>query len=111
MTPFESGAYVSWRLYPAVRVSVDSRYEVAYPNWWGEESLRFNDASPGWERTLEAHPTDVVLVRKTAAVARVIGTKGWTRIYADRAFEAYGRRGLELPAVDYSGRVFDGRFP
>ena len=32
MVPFRQGAYVSWRLYPAVKVSLDSRYEVAYPD-------------------------------------------------------------------------------
>src|SRR5262249_5369267 len=32
MVPFRIGAYVSWKLYPAVKVSVDSRYEVAYPD-------------------------------------------------------------------------------
>ena len=52
MVPFEYGAYVSWKLYPAVRVSIDSRYEVAYPDWWVDEILRFYRAQPGWKQTL-----------------------------------------------------------
>ena len=31
MVPFVAGSYVSWKLYPEVKVSLDSRYEVAYP--------------------------------------------------------------------------------
>jgi hypothetical protein len=55
MAPFEYGAYVTWKLYPAVRVAVDSRYEVAYPGWWVDEMFRFYQARPGWRRTLASH--------------------------------------------------------
>ena len=30
LTPFVAGGYVSWRSHPAIRVSLDGRYEVAY---------------------------------------------------------------------------------
>src|SRR5262249_39408946 len=30
MVPFRLGAYVSWKLYPAVKVSLDSRYEEVF---------------------------------------------------------------------------------
>ena len=111
MTPFECGAYVSWRMYPAARVSVDSRYEVAYPNWWVDQSFRFYEARPGWRDTLKAYPTDLVLVRRTQPLAAFIAQTGWRRVYADRVFEIYERNGLNLPEEDHPGLVIEGRFP
>ena len=49
MVPFNWGAYVSWRLYPGVKVSVDSRYEVAYPPASVEENVAFYRAEKGWQ--------------------------------------------------------------
>lgn len=111
MTPFECGAYVSWRLYPAVRISVDSRYEVAYPDWWVDRTFRFYEARPGWRQTLNAYPTDIVLVRRTQPLAAVIGQAGWRRIYQDRAFDVFERNGLNLPTEEHPAAVVDGRFP
>ena len=91
--------------------SVDSRYEVAFPNWWVEETFRFYSAKPGWESTLERYPTSLVLAARTSPVASLIGAQGWKRIYTDGAFEIYARRGLDLPVADYGSRTFDGRFP
>ncbi len=30
LTPFHAGSFMSWEMYPAVKVSLDGRYEVAY---------------------------------------------------------------------------------
>ena len=111
MVPFEYGAYVSWKLYPAVRVAVDSRYEVAYPSEWVEEVFRFYRADTGWRQTLAGHPTDVILLRPTDALARAIALVPWHRVYVDRSYSIYARPGLNLPPVDYHDRVFAARFP
>lgn len=115
MTPFESGAYASWRLFPAVQVSLDSRYEVAFPNWWVDESFRFYDARPGWEQTLAAYPADLILVRGSQPLAGRLAAHdqaaGWMRVYRDGAFQIFARPGLKMPIADHGDRVFDGRFP
>ena len=111
MVPFEYGAYVSWKLYPAVRVAVDSRYEVAYPSEWVEEVFRFYRADTGWRQTLAGHPTDVILLRPTDALARAIALVPWHRVYVDRSYSIYARPGLDLLPVDYHDRVFPARFP
>ncbi len=111
MVPFEYGAYVSWKMYPSVLVSIDSRYEAAYPNWWVDETFHFYDAQPGWKQTLAAYPTDVLLVRRTQALAKAMRETDWRRIYIDRAYEVYERPGLDMAAVDYHDQVFEGRFP
>ena len=111
MAPFEYGAYISWKLFPAVRVAVDSRYEVAYPSPWVDEVFRFYEAGAGWQQTLAGHPTDVILVRPWDPLARAIALTAWQRVYIDRSYSIYARPGLNLPPVDYHDRVFPGRFP
>jgi hypothetical protein len=111
MVPFEYGAYVSWKMYPSVLVSIDSRYEAAYPSWWVDEIFGFYDARPGWKQTLAAYPTDVVLVRRTQPLALAMKETNWRWVYIDRAYEVYERPGLDMAVVDYHDRAFEGRFP
>jgi hypothetical protein len=111
MTPFVDGAYVSWRLFPAVKVSMDSRYDIAYPPALAAEHFAFYAARPGWRETLAKYPTDLALVPRTAPVARLIPGTGWTLAYRDRNFELYARPGLALPFVDRSERSFSSVFP
>jgi hypothetical protein len=111
MVQFEYGAFVTWKLYPAALVSLDSRYEAAYPNWWVAEVQRFYDAQPGWKTTLSSLPTDVVLVQRAQPLSAVIKATNWRRVYIDRSYEVYARPGLALPAVDFHDQAFPGRFP
>ncbi len=111
MTPFEQGAYVSWRLFPAVKVSVDSRYDIAFPPALVDESFRFYKAEPGWQETLTKYPTDLVLTLRKAAVAERMPAAGWKRVYADRWFEIYARPGLDLPFRDGDDDGRWGTFP
>lgn len=112
MVFFDWGSYVTWKLYPDVRVSLDSRYEVAYPEWLVEENIRFYRAKEGWQRTLNKYPTDLVLVHKILPLAKVIGQQSeWKKVYTDKVFELYARPGLTLPVADWTGRVFVGTFP
>jgi hypothetical protein len=112
MVFFDWGSYVTWKLYPNVRVSMDSRYEVAYPEWVVDENTRFYMAKNGWQRTLKAYPTDLVLVHKRLPLAKImLQESGWEKVYTDKIFELYARPGLKLPVVDWTGRVFTGTFP
>lgn len=111
MTHFNYGAYVSWRLYPAVKVSLDGRYDIAYPTAVADEQFAFHLGRPGWRETLARYPTDLVLVsRKSPIATRMPGT-GWKRVYRDRKFDLYARPGIDLPSVDRSDTVFQGVFP
>lgn len=111
MVPFRAGAYVSWKLYPAVRVSIDSRYEVAYPDAWVERSFLFYEGGAGWQSTLTAYPTDLVLTRKTAPVQSLLQRLNWHSVYADAEFELFARPGLTLPVMDRDTTHFAGAFP
>jgi hypothetical protein len=115
MVPFRQGAYVSWKLYPAVKVSVDSRYEVAYPDDWVERVFRFYEARQGtneeWHETLNAYPTDLVLAPRGAPLLPLLHELAWQPVYVDAQFELAARPGLQLPEVHRKSEVLSGSFP
>jgi len=111
MVPFRLGAYVSWKLFPAVKVSLDSRYEETYPDEVVQNIFRFYEARPGWRSELDAYPTDVVLVPRDAPVADKMTETGWRQVYRDREFELYAGPGRLLPQEDRSSLSFAGVFP
>jgi hypothetical protein len=120
MVPFGTGAFVSWRLYPAVRVSIDSRYEVAYPAGTLEESVRFYRAKDDWAVTLAKYRTDAVLLPWWSPLAEPLanapdytGSTGWRKVYKDDAYAVYVRRGLahHYPSIDRSVEPILGSFP
>ncbi len=97
MTPFHCGAYVSWRLYPAVKVSLDGRYEVAYQPQVMEQHRSFYEAATGWQDTLAAYQHDFVIVPKDAVVYESLRNKtvptagNWSCIYEDNYFALFSR--------------------
>lgn len=120
MVPFTAGAYVSWKLYPAVRVSLDERYEVAYPTQWIEEVVAFYNADPGWETTLTRYATDAVLVPWYSELNDLLGDapdyaggRLWRCVYRDDAFSIFVREGIgsRFPARDRRGDMIAPRLP
>ena len=112
MTPFEEGAFVSWRLHPVVKVGLDSRYEVAYAPGVAERIWDFYAGAEGWSGLLERYPTDLVLVKVSQPVGPLLATRtSWPLVYQDDVFQLFARPGLALPHVDRRGLLIVGRFP
>jgi hypothetical protein len=111
MTAFEHGSYVTWRLFPAVKVSIDSRYETAFQPALVDESLRFYRAELDWRQTLAKYPTDLVLTLRQAPVARELPGVGWKLVYVDDKFEIFARPDLSLTFRDDSNKDFQDAFP
>lgn len=112
MVPYDWGAYVMWRLGPAVKISMDSRYEVAYPPWRLDEDDQFYFARPGWQEILEKYPTDLVLVPGDFPIVKQLGVHpGWRRIYEDPQFVMFAKQGLDLPSMKLNQPAPNGRFP
>lgn len=112
MTPFVVGAFITWELYPHVKVSLDGRYEVAYPPEALAENLAFYRGQLGWQDTLRKYPTDAVLTPVSQPISEAMPrAEGWTRVYRDDVYEIYARPGLALPLVDRRGLQMHGTFP
>jgi hypothetical protein len=120
MVPFEVGAFVSWKLHPAVKVSCDGRYEVAYPPQQVEELWDFYASQRDWRQILRRYPPDVVLVPRSSPLENLLeqtvtaeSDSQWKLVYRDDGFSLYARRDLTpgLPVVDRSGQKMAARFP
>jgi hypothetical protein len=103
---FEWGGYTLHHLGDAVRVFIDGRYEASYPPTVMDDYFTFIDAAPGWERVLDAYPTDGVLLdRSVAVVSRLERRPDLVRVYADPTAVIYLRRevaeraGLDAPTT------------
>ena len=99
LTPFASGAYVSWTSYPQIKVSIDGRYEVAYQEDVLPKHNRFYGAEPGWQDVLTEYAADLVLVQNGSPVKEVLGKQGtnteaWRVIYEDKAFALFAKDNL-----------------
>lgn len=62
ITDFDSGAYVTWRLYPQVLVSLDGRYEAAFQPGVLEDHLEFYYASPNSAAILDRWQADGIII-------------------------------------------------
>jgi hypothetical protein len=105
MTTFETGAYVSWKLHPSVKVSLDSRYEAAYPEAVFENVLAFYAGRTRPEEVLERYGADAVLVPPGNATLRARLT--WPRVYEDGSFAVFARPGLALVPATLAIRAPD----
>jgi hypothetical protein len=114
MVPFVPGAFVSWKLHPQVKVSLDGRYEVAYQRGILEENEHMYQAKDGWRATLDKYPTDVLLVPRSTPLAFAmerLDDVPWTLFYRDAAYDMYSRPGLSLPSLDRGATTLPGVFP
>lgn len=94
LTPFDHGSYVSWKLHPKVKVSLDSRFEAAYPYDLAAQLIQLYQTGRGLEAALAEYKPDVVLVPRWSALAA--GGVPWRRVYQDDGFALYARPGLAL---------------
>jgi hypothetical protein len=112
LVPFDWGAYLTWKLYPSVRVSIDGRYEVAYPEEVFDEQRRFFDGSGNREALLAKYAPDLVLTNRRLPVAEhLAGMEEWKEVYADKYWQVYARRESDLRREEHPGRAVDGLFP
>jgi hypothetical protein len=90
-TPFHWGSYSSWRLYPNIKVSMDGRYEAAYPESTFQLNGRFFDKNgPDWDRLIRAYPVDFVILDLTQGGLRPedLLPRGYTLIWFTKGCSA-----------------------
>lgn len=97
LTPFNQGAYVLWKLYPSVKVSLDSRYEAAYDPALAEELIRLYQSGKGLPEILERYRPDAILVPRHSGLADA--PIPLLQVYEDASFRVYARHGSRLSPV------------
>jgi hypothetical protein len=62
-TPFHWGSYLAWRLFPEVKISMDGRYEAAYPeSTFQMNNALFDKSGSDWDTLLRLYPVDYVIL-------------------------------------------------
>ena len=91
--PFDWAQYGIWRLAPASHVFIDGRFETVYPAQVIADYFAFQDGSPGWERLLDAYPTEIVVVERARNLhQRLAARPDLTLVYADPTALVFARR-------------------
>jgi hypothetical protein len=91
--PFEWGAYAISKLAPESRVFIDGRFEAVYPPDVIHDYFAFMHGTPGWERLLDAYPTDVVVVQRWRNIhPRLFAHPDFAYVYSDPAALVFVRR-------------------
>jgi hypothetical protein len=80
ITDFDSGAYVTWRLYPRILVSLDGRYEAAFQPGVLEEHLEFFYAAPNSATILDRWKADGIIVPSGTPLSEKISSSGESRM-------------------------------
>lgn len=91
--PFNWGEYAIWHLWPQCRVSMDGRYETAYPQATTEMVEQFFDGTGDWRALIDRQPTDHVLAPAEARVNALLEQDGgWRLRYRDGVSVLWSRR-------------------
>lgn len=70
-TPFHWGSYAAWRLYPKIKISMDGRYEAAFPESTFLLNARFfSKSGPDWDRLIREYNVDYVMLDLSQAGLR-----------------------------------------
>jgi hypothetical protein len=107
--PFEWGAYTIAKLAPDSRVFIDGRFEAVYPPKVIDDYFAFMHGTDGWERLLDASPTDVVVVQRWRNIhPRLFAHPHFQYVYSDPAALVFVRRSpTNDPALERLASVGD----
>lgn len=92
--PFEWGAYAITKMAPESRVFIDGRFEAVYPPRVIDDYFAFMNGTEGWERLLDAYPTDIVVVQRWREIhPRLFARPDLQYVYSDPAALVFVRPG------------------
>jgi hypothetical protein len=111
LVPFNYGAFVLWKLHPNVKVSLDSRYEVAYPAEVFDDQFKLYMGAENWRELLKKYNPDFILTRTVLPLSKNIHQlRDWSLVYYDANWEIFAKNDIDLPLVVgpkgyYSGTI------
>ena len=103
--PLWWGAYVTWKLYPSIQVSMDGRNVSLFSDQMVLENLKFysDDASRVDIDAPFRYATDFLMVPTDAPVlTRVVSDSRWRRVYGDADSVLFERAGVTGALSDLS---------
>ncbi len=99
MVSFPIGAYVMWKL-PGARISMDSRYEVAYEPELVEEVIRLYRTGQDDGNFLGRFPHDAILVESESPLRKTVeAMDGWQQVYGDPQYLVFAKPAGGLPMM------------
>lgn len=113
LTPFHAGAYVLWHQADQVKISLDGRYEVAYPPQLLDEHRSFYRGHSLHADLPHRYGADAILANvELPVVRRLLTDKRWMRVYVDDAYCLFVRSELvgDLRVEDRRGEDLPRRF-
>ncbi|MFC2054877.1 hypothetical protein ACFLV7_11380 [Chloroflexota bacterium] len=91
---FEWGDYAIWHLTPSVKVSLDTRREMAYSDDLYKVNVRYILGIGEWASLLEDYSTDMALVKSASANDNLMKQRqDWVRIHQDEVSALYALDG------------------
>jgi len=87
---YDWGGYLVWAL-PEYPVFVDGRTDL-YGDEIISQWLQVVRAEPGWEDVLDRWGVNLVLIRPSRPLVRVLEAEGWKQLYSDDVAVVYGRQ-------------------
>ena len=112
LVPFDWGAFITWKLYPNVRVSLDSRYEVAYPKQVFNEQYDLYMGAQNWKELLKKYAPDIILTNQGLPLTKLINSLvEWEIVYEDHQWNIYARNPTYLPYEVGASDFYCGTFP
>jgi hypothetical protein len=112
LVPFDWGAYISWKLYPNVKVSLDSRYEVAYPKQVVNDQVALFMGEQNWKELLVKYAPDIILTHRRLPLTNLIkGSIDWEKVYTDHQWDIYAKKTSNLLYENGPSNFSSGKFP
>jgi hypothetical protein len=96
--PLHWGEFISWSLYPKVRVSMDGRFETVFPAPVRANHVRFWTGARDISAASEYDTTHILAPAGDAATLAALDASPWVRIYQDPIAVLYSRTGA-VPAA------------
>jgi hypothetical protein len=98
--PFDWGSYTAYRFNHRVKVFIDGRFEAVYPPEVLRDYFAFANGEPGWERLLDAYPTDIVVTQRALGTHDLMfGREDFAYVYSDPAALVFVRRSPRTAAA------------
>jgi hypothetical protein len=115
---FDWGDYTIWHLAPEIKVSLDTRREMAYSELIYKENLRYMTGIGDWSAMLDDHPTQIALVKSASSTDNLMKLRvDWIEIYRDEVSVLYSHKDyvqkeqLLRAVTDYELLEADDYFP